>query len=56
MISFKQLVARSDDATHPLPGTRSQRPPLEVESLWVLAHLSQAPDASVTAHSIESTI
>ncbi len=55
MISVKQLVARSDDATHPLPGTRSQRPILEVESLWVLAHLSLAPDAYATVRSIGNT-
>ncbi len=56
MKALTQLVARSDDAVRPPALAPLPHPVLEVELLGILAHLSRAQDASVSARSTGSML
>lgn len=57
MISgLRRLFAHSGDAGSQLAVAPLSRPTLAVESLWMRARLSPAPDVSVSVRSIQSML
>jgi hypothetical protein len=56
MRALRQLLAHSDDAVRPLAVARPRHQVLEVEWLWIPAHLSLAPNVSVSVRSNGNTI
>ena len=55
-MSFRRLLAHSDDAARPLAAARPQHQLLEVELLSLLARLSPTPDVSLSVRSSRSLL